>query len=96
MKQSCNRKVKRGPSSPLYFGVSADDEALALRADGDEADVAADGLFNVFDVAAGGFGKVLPITRAGDVALPAGQILDDGLGVLQQHGEREVVGLLAV
>ena len=56
----------------------------------------ADGLFNVFDVAAGGFGKVLPITRAGDVALPAGQILDDGLGVLQQHGEREVVGLLAV
>ena len=52
--------------------------------------------FNVFDVAAGGFGKVLPITRAGDVALPAGQILDDGLGVLQQHGEREVVGLLAV
>ena len=61
-----------------------------------ETDVAADGLFNVFDVAAGGFGKVLPITRAGDVALPAGQILDDGLGVLQQHGEREVVGLLAV
>ena len=56
----------------------------------------ADGLFNVFDVAAGGFGKVFPITRAGDVALPAGQILDDGLGVLQQHGEREVVGLLAV
>ena len=67
-----------------------------MRLSRDEADVAADGLFNVFDVAAGGFGKILPITRAGDVALPAGQILDDGLGVLQQHGEREVVGLLAV
>ena len=69
---------------------------LALRADGDKADVAADGLFNVFDVAAGGFGQILPLARAGDVALPAGQILDDGLGVLQQHGEREVVGLFAV
>ena len=82
--------------SPLYFSFSADDQALALRADGDKADVAADGLFNVFDVAAGGFGQILPLARAGDVALPAGQILDDGLGVLQQHGEREVVGLLAV
>ena len=82
--------------SPLYFSFSADDQALALRADGDKADVAADGLFNVFDVAAGGFGQILPLARAGDVALLAGQILDDGLGVLQQHGEREVVGLLAV
>ena len=60
------------------------------------ANVAADGLFDVFDVVAGGFGQILPLARAGDVALPAGQILDDGLGVLQQHGEREVVGLLAV
>ena len=82
--------------SPLYFSFSAADEALALRADGDEADVAADGLFNVFDVAAGGFRKVLPLACAGDVELLAVQILNNGLGVLQQHGEREVVGLLAV
>ena len=82
--------------SPLYFSFSADDQALALRADGDEANVAADGLFDVLDVIAGGFGQILPLARAGDVALPAGQILNNGLGVLQQHGEREVVGLLAV
>ena len=56
--------------------MSADDEALALRADGDEADVAADGLFDVFDVIAGGFGQILPLGAGGDAVMGARTVVE--------------------
>lgn len=49
---------------------------------------------NILNIAPRRLGQLLPAARAGDVALPAVHILDDGLRVLLQDGERKLIRLL--
>ena len=75
---------------------SAFNDLVALRADGDIFDGAAQRLFGKEDVILRGGGKLLEAADAADVALPAGEDGVDGTGLFQQRGEREVRGLDAV
>lgn len=58
--------------------------------------MATDGLFYVLNVIAGSLRKILPSPCLGNIALPAGDILDDRLCVLQADRERKLIGLLSV
>ena len=58
--------------------------------------MAADGALHIFDIAARGLGQILPAAGAGDVTLPAGHILHDGLSAVEEDGEGKIVGLHAV
>ena len=52
----------------------------------------ADGLFDIFDVIAGSLRQILILADAGDIAAPAGDGRQDGLGLVDNGGEREIVG----
>ena len=56
------------------------DAGIALRANGDILDLAANGLFQIFHIAAGSFRQVLVLAHGGDIAVPARQ-LDDNFDV---------------
>ena len=61
------------------------DVRVAVRADGDVLDAAADGGFQIVHVVERFLRQVAHRAAAGDVAVEAGQILVDGLGLGQLY-----------
>ena len=61
---------------------------VALGANGNVLDLAADQLFQALDVVLGLYRQVLKLADAGDVAVPAGNLLHNRLGIVQglAHG----------
>ena len=72
------------------------DAGIALRANGDILDLAANGLFQIFHIAAGSFRQVLVLAHGGDIAVPARQLDDNRLCIVQSLAGREAVGHSAV
>ncbi len=72
------------------------DAGIALGANGDILDLAANGLFQAFYIAAGSFRQVLVLAHGGDIAVPARQLDDNRLCIVQSLAGREAVGYSAV
>ena len=85
--------ISRAPVSAVSEHL---DVRIAVRPDGDVLDAAADSALEVVHVVERLLRQIAHLAAAGDVAVEAGQVLVDGLGLGQLHTDGEALHALAV